>query len=135
MRDGQNAVARGEFERDGFCQGRFRQFWTTAGNRTVFVRVAPTSDQIESNEPGTRIRTSPSYVASMSTQEFAWMIGILFKHDEARSELFRSVLTQSRIEQLRRDYRDGFWETTVSRLHNDSSFIVHMSYAGLVDEY
>ena len=28
---------------------------------------------------------------------------------------------------------DGFWEPVVARVHNDSSFNVSMSYAGLVD--
>lgn len=61
------------------------------------------------------------------------MIGILLEHDEARNGLLQSGQTQSRIEQQRSDERDGFWKATVSRLHNDVSFIIGMNYAGLVD--
>lgn len=100
--EGHKAVSRGDVDWNRFFHGRRRQFWSSPSNQGVRMRVAPRNEVIHSFNPDNGVHVE----RHQRTSSLVFFSEFPTEYDEAQ-------LTQIRIEQQRRDQRDGFWKVAL----------------------
>ena len=85
--NGQKTVSSGDLDWDGFFEGRLRRFWSSHCTVTTPTRMEPTEEQ-PLPFAAKKIGRKPRKLAVMAAHEFARLIGVLTKYDEARSAHF-----------------------------------------------